>query len=157
MVARFLPSFRLVGDSKTFNTFRAFEDPSYDAQQPHHRHTWRDVGIFRCCYHDSFPQPSISYPSQHFQVRSVYSSSLTMCDGPDFFLCILSILFPPIGGMSQPTRHQHQDLDAHQFTVWIKRGICSADSLINIALCCLGYIPGLLHAWVCFLLLLEVL
>lgn len=26
-------------------------------------------------------------------------------------------------------------------------GICSADSVINLALCCLGYIPGLLHAW----------
>lgn len=32
-------------------------------------------------------------------------------------------------------------------TVWVKRGICSADSLINIALCCLGVLPGLLHAW----------
>jgi Proteolipid membrane potential modulator len=31
--------------------------------------------------------------------------------------------------------------------VWVKAGICSADSLINILLCCLGYIPGLLHAW----------
>jgi len=51
-----------------------------------------------------------------------------MCDGPDLFLCALSILFPPIG-------------------VWIKRGICSADSLINIALSVLGYIPGLLHSW----------
>jgi len=51
-----------------------------------------------------------------------------MCDGPDLFLCILSIFFPPIG-------------------VWIKRGICSADSLINICLCALGYIPGLLHSW----------
>jgi hypothetical protein len=29
----------------------------------------------------------------------------------------------------------------------VKRGICSADSLINIALCCLGFLPGLLHAW----------
>lgn len=26
-------------------------------------------------------------------------------------------------------------------------GICTADSIINLALCCLGYIPGLLHAW----------
>jgi len=51
-----------------------------------------------------------------------------MCDGPDLFLCALSILFPPIG-------------------VWIKRGICSADSLINIALSCLGYLPGLIHSW----------
>lgn len=32
-------------------------------------------------------------------------------------------------------------------SVWVKRGICSVDSLINIALCILGVIPGLLHAW----------
>lgn len=50
-----------------------------------------------------------------------------MC-GTDCFLCLLSILFPPIG-------------------VWVKRGICSADSFINLALCCLGFLPGLLHAW----------
>lgn len=31
--------------------------------------------------------------------------------------------------------------------VWIKAGICTADSIINIALCLLGYIPGLIHAW----------
>jgi hypothetical protein len=29
----------------------------------------------------------------------------------------------------------------------VKKGICSADSLINLALCCLGVLPGLLHAW----------
>jgi len=51
-----------------------------------------------------------------------------MCDGPDLFLAILAILFPPLG-------------------VWVKRGICSADSMINIALCILGYLPGLLHSW----------
>ncbi|KAF1927910.1 UPF0057-domain-containing protein [Didymella exigua CBS 183.55] len=50
-----------------------------------------------------------------------------MC-GTDCFLMLLSVLFPPIG-------------------VWVKRGICSADSLINIALCCLAFLPGLLHAW----------
>ncbi|KAF3483062.1 uncharacterized protein GIQ15_02386 [Arthroderma uncinatum] len=50
-----------------------------------------------------------------------------MCS-PDALLAILAVLFPPIA-------------------VWIKVGICSADSLINIALCCLGYVPGLLHAW----------
>ena len=42
-------------------------------------------------------------------------------------------------------------LEAHSLTfystVWIKRGICSADSLINIGLCCLGFLPGLVHAW----------
>ncbi|KAF2395653.1 hypothetical protein EJ06DRAFT_534796 [Trichodelitschia bisporula] len=51
-----------------------------------------------------------------------------MCDGPDFFLALLAILFPPVA-------------------VWVKRGICSADSLINFALLCLGYVPGLIHAW----------
>ncbi|KAM3424357.1 Plasma membrane proteolipid 3 [Cercospora zeina] len=50
-----------------------------------------------------------------------------MC-GSDIFLGLIAILFPPIA-------------------VWVKRGICSADSLINIALCCLAYLPGLLHAW----------
>ncbi|RMY78834.1 hypothetical protein D0863_00425 [Hortaea werneckii] len=50
-----------------------------------------------------------------------------MC-GTDVFLGILAIIFPPIA-------------------VWVKRGLCSADSLINLALCCLGFLPGLLHAW----------
>ncbi|KAF2873732.1 hypothetical protein BDV95DRAFT_666782 [Massariosphaeria phaeospora] len=50
-----------------------------------------------------------------------------MC-GTDCLLMLLSVLFAPIG-------------------VWVKRGICSADSLINIALCCLGVLPGVLHAW----------
>ena len=30
---------------------------------------------------------------------------------------------------------------------WVKKGLCSADSLIILALCCLGFLPGLLHAW----------
>ncbi|KAI0597848.1 hypothetical protein F4775DRAFT_558906 [Biscogniauxia sp. FL1348] len=51
-----------------------------------------------------------------------------MCCSADLFLGILAILFPPLA-------------------VWVKCGICSADSLINILLCVLGYIPGLLHAW----------
>jgi uncharacterized membrane protein YqaE (UPF0057 family) len=38
-----------------------------------------------------------------------------MC-GSDIFLGLVAILFPPLA-------------------VWVKRGICSADSLINIALC----------------------
>jgi len=46
----------------------------------------------------------------------------------DIFLGLIAILFPPVA-------------------VWIKSGICSADSLINILLCMLGYLPGLLHAW----------
>ncbi|KAJ4387102.1 hypothetical protein N0V93_007689 [Gnomoniopsis smithogilvyi] len=50
-----------------------------------------------------------------------------MCS-PDIFLGLLAVLFPPL-------------------PVWVKCGICSADSVINILLCCLGYVPGLLHAW----------
>jgi len=50
-----------------------------------------------------------------------------MC-GSDIFLGLIAVLFPPL-------------------PVWIKRGICSADSFINIGLCCLGFLPGLLHAW----------
>lgn len=46
----------------------------------------------------------------------------------DVFLVILAIFFPPL-------------------PVWIRRGLCSADGFINIALCCLGYIPGLIHSW----------
>ena len=46
----------------------------------------------------------------------------------DIFLGLLAVIFPPIA-------------------VWVKRGLCSADSLINILLCCLGFIPGLIHAW----------
>ncbi|KAG0652713.1 Meiotically up-regulated 75 [Hyphodiscus hymeniophilus] len=50
-----------------------------------------------------------------------------MCS-TDIFLGLLAIIFPPIA-------------------VWVKCGVCSADSLINICLCMLGFIPGLLHAW----------
>jgi len=46
----------------------------------------------------------------------------------DVFLALIAVLFPPIA-------------------VWIKRGICSCDSIINILLCLLGYLPGLIHAW----------
>ncbi|KAI1481615.1 hypothetical protein K445DRAFT_154584 [Daldinia sp. EC12] len=50
-----------------------------------------------------------------------------MCSA-DLFLGLLAILFPPL-------------------PVWVKTGLCSADSIINILLCVLGYLPGLLHAW----------
>ncbi|KAI9751824.1 MAG: hypothetical protein M1815_000903 [Lichina confinis] len=50
-----------------------------------------------------------------------------MCS-TDCFLGLLAVLFPPL-------------------PVWVKRGLCSADSLINIALCVLGGIPGVIHAW----------
>ncbi|KAI4227705.1 MAG: hypothetical protein L6R36_002192 [Xanthoria steineri] len=51
-----------------------------------------------------------------------------MCCTSDILLGVLAIIFPPIA-------------------VWIKSGLCTIDSLINILLCMLGYIPGLLHAW----------
>ncbi|KAK3400363.1 hypothetical protein B0T20DRAFT_182817 [Sordaria brevicollis] len=50
-----------------------------------------------------------------------------MCS-TDIFLGFLAILFPPL-------------------PVWVKTGICSADSFINFLLCILGFLPGLLHAW----------
>ncbi|KAJ5152145.1 hypothetical protein N7492_010440 [Penicillium capsulatum] len=50
-----------------------------------------------------------------------------MCSS-DIFLAVLAVFFPPIA-------------------VWVKSGICTADSIINIALCVLGFIPGLIHAW----------
>ncbi|EGO59233.1 hypothetical protein NEUTE1DRAFT_116449 [Neurospora tetrasperma FGSC 2508] len=50
-----------------------------------------------------------------------------MCS-TDIFLGFLAILFPPL-------------------PVWVKTGICSADSFINLLLCVLGFLPGLLHAW----------
>lgn len=51
-----------------------------------------------------------------------------MSAAANFCLVILAIIFPP-------------------FPVWVKRGLCSADSLINLALCVLGFLPGLLHSW----------
>ncbi|KAH8885526.1 hypothetical protein GQ53DRAFT_751213 [Thozetella sp. PMI_491] len=50
-----------------------------------------------------------------------------MCSA-DIFLGLLALLFPPL-------------------PVWVKCGICSADSIINILLCMLGFIPGLIHSW----------
>ncbi|KAI5952524.1 hypothetical protein KGF54_003391 [Candida jiufengensis] len=46
----------------------------------------------------------------------------------DLCLIVLSIFFPPL-------------------PVWIRRGVCSTDSLINILLCMLGFFPGLIHSW----------
>ncbi|ODV59201.1 YqaE/Pmp3 family membrane protein ASCRUDRAFT_77284 [Ascoidea rubescens DSM 1968] len=55
-----------------------------------------------------------------------------MCCPPlccsDCVLVIVGLFFPPL-------------------PVMIRRGICSVDTLINIALCCLGIIPGILHSW----------
>lgn len=74
-----------------------------------------------------------------------------MCSG-DIFLGLLAILFPPIA-VYVPSFHsqtylcQSLTLLTDACDSWIKSGICTADSLINILLCTLGYLPGLLHAW----------
>jgi uncharacterized membrane protein YqaE (UPF0057 family) len=69
-------------------------------------------------------QSTREYPTS----RTFELLTTTTMSAGDIFLGLIAILFPPIA-------------------VWIKRGLCSADSLINIALCMLGFVPGLLHAW----------
>jgi uncharacterized membrane protein YqaE (UPF0057 family) len=69
-----------------------------------------------------------------------------MCTS-DIFLGLIAILFPPIAGIYSSLSLLSLLQNQLSITVWVKRGICSADSLINILLCMLGYIPGLLHAW----------
>ncbi|CAG81097.2 hypothetical protein B0I72DRAFT_119091 [Yarrowia lipolytica] len=44
----------------------------------------------------------------------------------DILKIIVAIFLPPVG-------------------VFMERG-CTADLLINVLLCCLGYIPGIIHA-----------
>lgn len=46
----------------------------------------------------------------------------------DCILVLLAVIFPPL-------------------PVMIKSGICSCDLLINICLCLLGWLPGMIHAW----------
>lgn len=46
----------------------------------------------------------------------------------DCLLIVLAVIFPPL-------------------PVCIKRGLCSCDFLINICLCLLGWVPGMIHAW----------
>ena len=74
-----------------------------------------------------------------------------MACGSDFFLGILAVLFPPLPGKSIPALNADHirisNADNLIHVVWVKRGLCSADSLINIALCVLGFFPGLLHSW----------
>jgi uncharacterized membrane protein YqaE (UPF0057 family) len=52
---------------------------------------------------------------QTTSTQQAKSLNFDMC-GSDIFLGLVAIIFPPLA-------------------VWVKRGICSADSLINIALC----------------------
>lgn len=124
------------------------------APQRHYSHPRRDVGIFKIPLSTiAFYNSSFSHLSRHFQVRSITLSSHHVWRTRFFFVHP----FDPLSTHRRyvtSSRQQHQDFSTlTKFTVWIKRGICSADSLINIALCCLGYLPGLLHAWVRFLLL----
>jgi uncharacterized membrane protein YqaE (UPF0057 family) len=94
-----------------------------------------------------------SIPSHFYQITTLAYTE-KMC-GTDCFLMLLAVLFPPIGGTSRSvhtacsgtSHHTSQDTSLTNPTVWVKKGICGADSLINIALCCLGFLPGLLHAW----------
>jgi uncharacterized membrane protein YqaE (UPF0057 family) len=71
----------------------------------------------------------------------------------DLFLGLLAVLFPPIAGPSLiltsilPSLSHSLPLLTCSGIVWIKSGLCTADSLLNILLCMLGYLPGLLHAW----------
>jgi uncharacterized membrane protein YqaE (UPF0057 family) len=68
----------------------------------------------------------------------------------DLFLALIAVLFPPIAGASRlyiAAWRRAGNQIANSSTVWIKVGLCTADSFINIALCCLGYVPGLIHAW----------
>lgn len=80
-----------------------------------------------------------------------------MCSS-DVFLAVLAVFFPPIAGKSTTSGillpyyppinlYHYRNANSRAPLVWIKAGICTADSLINIALCLLGYIPGLIHAW----------
>lgn len=46
----------------------------------------------------------------------------------DCLLVLLAVVFPPL-------------------PVMLKRGLCSCDLLINICLCLLGWVPGMIHAW----------
>ncbi|KAF4973906.1 hypothetical protein FZEAL_9132 [Fusarium zealandicum] len=75
-------------------------------------------------YRPLFPLRFLHHKTTHLEFQP---SSAAMCSA-DIFLAFLAVLFPPL-------------------PVWVKCGLCSADSLINILLCVLGFIPGLLHAW----------
>ncbi|KAK1543920.1 hypothetical protein CPAR01_04553 [Colletotrichum paranaense] len=78
-------------------------------------------------HHRRDPQVSFQSPLHLTHVTIPASHLAEMCSA-DIFLGLLALLFPPL-------------------PVWVKRGICGADSIINILLCLLGYIPGLIHAW----------
>ena len=84
---------------------------------------------------------------QHHQIRISKPATFT------FVHYVSRRLLPRLPRDPFPSRRRYSTLPLisyHYLTnliVWIKRGICSADALINLLLCLLGFIPGLLHAW----------
>ncbi|PNY26328.1 Plasma membrane proteolipid 3 [Tolypocladium capitatum] len=99
--------------------------PTSRASSPSlNRTSTRTAAAFICAFISGCFAPCVSTISGS---ASPVPPTPVMCSA-DIFLGLLAILFPPL-------------------PVWVKRGICSADSLINILLCCLGFIPGLFHAW----------
>lgn len=74
-----------------------------------------------------------------------YNSVTRIMSSSDIFLGLIAVLFPPIAG--KPLTIILIIAATNNILVWIKSGLCSADSFINILLCVLGYLPGLLHAW----------
>ncbi|CCC67931.1 hypothetical protein NCAS_0A13730 [Naumovozyma castellii] len=51
-----------------------------------------------------------------------------VCTVSDFFLYILAICFPPVA-------------------VLLRSGVCSSDFWLNVVLTCLGFMPGMVHAF----------
>lgn len=76
--------------------------------------------------------PSASSLPSHYPPLRIHHSKMCFCCCDilccDCILVILAVFFPPL-------------------PVCIKRGLCSCDLLINICLCTLGWVPGMIHAW----------
>lgn len=98
-------------------------------------------------------------PSPGFRFSSIHVLQTSEYAYPQLSKCAMARIssyaffrssFHPLE-VSNPTRQRQRYEKLTSSAVWVKRGICSADSLINIALCCLGYLPGLFHAWVIIL------
>lgn len=88
-----------------------------------HPHSTAPPQLFRLPYsylcHTSFETHRcrlVENTHDTLRPQASHASTLSIMCGSDIFLGVIAILFPPIA-------------------VWVKRGLCSADSLINIALC----------------------
>ncbi|KAI1423276.1 hypothetical protein F5Y12DRAFT_549518 [Xylaria sp. FL1777] len=95
------------------------------ADPPDEQTTTQSIYLYNSLYEPPYIAPTRGENTQ--VTGETESQPPNMCSS-DLFLGLIAILFPPLA-------------------VWVKCGICSADSTINILLCILGYIPGLLHAW----------